>query len=280
MECKQIVELITASLDGQIEGEEQSSLDKHLLLCPRCKLEAELERMTKTITRRHLPLLKTPPKVANQISDLLLLAQRSSKPHSSSLLQTIFTLPVRKTIFALSGALALFLLILNLLPRHMSHIHGAPRDGNIINQSYNNLDGILEGSLIPQIASDDPKMVQSFFSEKTNFCVNVPSLKNCTLIGAISSHYNDECVAHVIYKHGSDIIYLYETRIDSIMNGLSCSMNLPDEVKDRIRKTGWYIESHVPDCTLMMWQPDSTTLCCVVAEMDKERLWACLREGN
>jgi hypothetical protein len=280
VECKQVLELITASLDGQIEGEERSSLEKHLSLCPRCKLEAELERMTKTVTKLHLPLKKTPPKVSSQISGLLALAQQSSKSRPSSLLGTIFTLPIRKTIFALSGAIAVFLLILNLLPGHARHTHGAPRDGNIINQSYNNLDGILEGSLVPQIASDDPKIVRSFFSQKTNFNVNIPSLKNCTLIGAISSHYNDGCVAHVIYKHGGDVIYLYETRIDSIMNGLSCSMNLPDEVKNQIRRTGWYIESHVPDCTLMMWLPDSTTLCCVVAEMDKECLCACLKEKH
>jgi hypothetical protein len=280
VECKQALELITASLDDQIEVDERFSLDQHLSLCSKCRCEIELERFTKSVTKLHLPMMKTPPNVTARVSELISREEFSPRQRSISIFQNMFTLPVRKTIFALSAAVAVFAMIFILLPKNGSHLHGNPRDGNIINQSYNNLDGILEGSLTPQIATDDPKALKAFFSEKATFNVSVPSLKNCSLVGAISSHYNDECVAQVIYKHGNDVIYMYETRIDSVMNGLSCSLNLPSEVKDQLRKTGWYIESHVPNCTLMMWQPDSITLCCVVAEMNKERLWACLKEEN
>jgi hypothetical protein len=280
VECKQALELITASLDDQIGEDERFSLDQHLSLCRKCRIEIELGRLTKKATKLHLPLMKTPPKVTAHISELIAREHNSHRRHSSSLLQNIFTLPVRKTIFSLSGAIAVFIAVLIMLPSNMRHKHGAPHDGNIIHQSYNNLDGILEGSLVPQFASNDPKAVKAFFSQKANFDVSIPCLKNCSLIGAISSNYNNECVAQVIYRNGNDVVYMYETRIDSVMNGLSCSLNLPDEVKDQLRKTGRYIESHVPDCTLVMWRPDSTTLCCVVAEIDQERLCACVKEKN
>ncbi|MFI5251838.1 MAG: anti-sigma factor family protein [Bacteroidota bacterium] len=280
MECEKILELITASLDGQINQSERLALDAHLPRCPRCKIESDLEAITKTVTRSYLPWKQTPPDVSSRISHLINQRIYSPLPASSSIWSTVFTIPVRKTIFALGGSIAVFVLILNLIPSNIHHTHGSPKDGNIIHQTYNNYDGIVEGSFAPQVASDDPGVVKSFFTDKTNFKVSVPRLKHCTLIGGMSSFYDDECVAHVVYKYGNNVVYLYETRIDSVMNGLNCSLNLPDNVKNDLRKTGWYVESHVPDCTLIIWQPDSTTLCCAVAEVDQEQLWSCLKDEN
>lgn len=279
MNCKQACELITASLDGQVEEGLRPALDTHLSSCPPCRNEAELERMTKMITKRSLPLITTPPNVAAHIAEMLLEEDRHPAKRKSEW-SDIFSLPIRTTVLAMGGAAAIFAILIFLLPTKSTHLHAAPKDGNIIHQTYNDYDDLLQGSLVPQIASDDPGTVKAYLAKKADFNVDVPRLHHCTLMGAFSSQYNDECVAHVIYKHGTDVIYLYETRVDSVMNGESCSLNLPEEVKTQLKKTGWYVESHDPNCSLMIWLSDSKTLCCAMAEMDKDRLLACLKQGE
>ena len=274
MECKEVAELITASLDGQVEVKLRPALEEHLTKCRGCKLEAELERMTKSLTNRLLPRAKTPPQTAARIVQSLA-KEQAGAPRSAW--HEIFSLPIKTTIFAMDGAVAVFALFMILFPAKAPHVHAAAKDGNIIHQTYNNYDGVVNGSLVPQIASDDPVAVKAFLAAKTDFNVNVPRLNTCTLMGALSSYYDDACVAHVIYRHGRDVIYVYETRVDPLMSGYGCALNLPDEVKLQLKNKGWYVESHCPDCTLMIWQPDSSTICCAMSEMGSEQLMACLK---
>lgn len=190
----------------------------------------------------------------------------------------MLTLPFQKTIMALGGAIIVFTLLFILLPSESRHIHVVPNDGNILHQTYSSFDGIINGSIVPQISSDDPSAVKAYFTQKVNFNVSVPQLRSCRLLGGIFSNYNNQNVAQVIYKNGDDVVYLYEARFDSVMRG--SALHLPQEAKDELQRSGWYVENHTPNCTLIVWKGDPTTICCAVAEMNKDRLLACLQDAR
>ena len=51
MNCKDICELITAYLDGEVTSEEKAYIESHLPGCPRCQAELEAISVTKTSLR-------------------------------------------------------------------------------------------------------------------------------------------------------------------------------------------------------------------------------------
>ena len=274
MDCKEASEYISAIIDGQIENTIKPRLNEHLKRCSGCRNEFELERLTKHVIKYNVGRVKAPQSLASLISTQLQ-QEAAAEKTKSSWLGNLFILPTWKTALAVSGALAL-ILILTLIPSRSHHSHANPIDGNIIHQTYNNFDGVLDGKITPQVASDNPSVVHAFFSSKVNFNVVVPRLKHCALVGGVFSEYNNEGIAHVIYKNGNDIIYMCQAKLGSVMD--SHVLNISDEAKRDLQRTGWYFENHAPNCSLVMWIDDST-LCCAIGDISKDKLMACLT-GN
>ena len=276
MQCKDFQELITAEIDGELADLAKTPLQEHLRNCTKCSADFELERSTKAFLKRHLKHVETPPLLRRQITADLA-AQASAWGRAGSWLKELFVHRSTRSILALGSALALIMILLMVTPPKPRHSHTHPDDANIIHQTFNNFDGVLSGKLAPQVSSDDPAVLRTYFESRVNFKVDCPRHKHSRLVGGICSHYNDEPVANVLYRNDQDIIYLYETNYRCVAHGKR--LNLPPHALSQLQATGWYFENPGPECTLAVWIVDST-VCCAVADMSQEKLLALLTEGE
>jgi anti-sigma factor RsiW len=276
VECKDIQDLITAEIDGELAVEYKSPLQEHLRDCPKCKADFELERSTKAFLQRRLKRVETPLFIRQQIrSDLA--ARAAGQSRVSTWFRGLLSSPSPRTLLAFGLTLGVIVILLMLTPRKPRHSHTQPDDANIIHQTFNNFDGILNGKISPQVSSDDPAVLKNYFASRVSFNVNCPKHKDYKLLGGVCSHYNDEPVANVVYKNGREVIYLYETNFRCVSRGTH--LNLPQHAMDQLRATGWYFENPRPECSLAVWLVDST-VCCAIADMAQDKLMAFLQEAE
>ena len=276
MKCEDIQELITADVDGELAEEAKSTLQDHLRNCPACKADYELELTTKTFLKRRLNRVVAPPNLRAQITAELA-TQASSAPRFGEWLNELFNRRSPRAMLALGSLVAVLLVVLTVTPPKPHHSHAQPVDANIIHQTWNNFDNVLDGKFDPQVATDDPVVLRSYFASKVPFKVNCPKHRGTRLVGGASSRYNNEPCANVVYRNGRDVIYVYETNYRCVAHGPN--LNLPREALNQLQASGWYCEHPHPECTLVVWLVDST-VCCAAADMTQDKLLAFLREGE
>jgi hypothetical protein len=144
---------------------------------------------------------------------------------------------------------------------------------NVLRQSMDNYRAVLAGSITPQIASSDPASVMKLFEGVTTFPVHIPKLRQCTLVGGVLNAYEGTPLAHVVYQHGEKLIYMYQACWTTVQEGKN--LMVPDEVKESLRKTGWYTATLENGQTMALWVR-GRTLCAAVSEVSSEELIACL----
>lgn len=267
MDCKEALELVTPAVDGKLAVGDESQLQDHFEKCPACRSEFELEHITKRAFKLHMSRVPAPQALAECVRTQLSAETLASNFPQFEIRKFLFQ-PTWKTFATAAGAVAVLLLIV-LIPFKPQHSHTRPADDNVINQTYNNFGEVLKGTIVPGISSENPSEVKNYIDPKVGFHTHVPLLKHGTLVGAVQTHYNDENVAHIIYRQKDNVIYLYQARLQSVMDGHT--LRLPDSVKREILRTGWYFEKQCAGCTLMVWTVDST-VCCAIADMGKPEL--------
>jgi hypothetical protein len=146
---------------------------------------------------------------------------------------------------------------------------------DVMRQSLSTYKAIMAGLLTPQVVSDQPSRVKEFFSGKTEFPVNVPLLKRCTLVGGVLNDYAGSTLAHIVYRSEGKVIYVYQACWETVQKGER--LRLSDEVRTTIARTGWYTESMPDGQTIALWT-SGRTLCAAVAAMEKDDLIACLTQ--
>jgi len=274
--CSEVRDLITPAIDGELEERLKTQTHEHFLECPACRNEFELEQITKRLVSRRVQRAQAPQVLVNHIRTQLDAQGRKDSTFLAEFLST-FKKSSWKITFAIGGTVIAVLLLLLLTPFKSHHSHAQPKDSNIIHQTYNNFDEVLKGDMKPQITTDDPAVLKSHFAQKVNFTVNIPRMKRCELFGALFSSYGSENIVHLLYKYDNNVIYLYQASWQAVLDGQS--LQLPTNAIEQLQRTGWYTENHMPDCTLVIWVVDST-LCCVVADIQKDKLLASLQEGE
>ncbi|MBI1806866.1 MAG: hypothetical protein HYR76_07440 [Ignavibacteria bacterium] len=262
--------MIPAAIDGELDKGVTPRVSEHLTECPKCLAEFELERATKSFVKRRLKSLPTPEHLREKIKTQLSHETIGERDHTSPVVRSP-RIPSWRMMLALGGGVAIILLLLAITPTKSRHSHSQPDDDNVIHQTYNNFDGILDGKISPQIVSDDPIAVNTFLETRANFRVNIPRMKEYKLIGGVFSQYKGQNIAHLIYKHNRDCIYLYQVKLQDLFAGKA--LQLPREATDELLRTGWYFENHMPDCSLIVWFADST-VCCAVADITRDKLLA------
>jgi hypothetical protein len=176
---------------------------------------------------------------------------------------------------ALGGVGAILLLLLYTTPGGSHHHnHTAPNDADVVHQTYNNFDAVLNGHIQPEIVTDDPRKISAFFSPMVDFKVHFPPMRSYKLVGALCSQYDGKCIAQLVYRSGEDVVYLYEVDLKTAMGDGRGAKISPAAVEE-LRQSGQYVENHLPNCSLAMWIVDST-LCCAVADINKDVLLASL----
>jgi hypothetical protein len=148
---------------------------------------------------------------------------------------------------------------------------------DIERQSASNYEAVLSGTIVPQVVSDRPENVRTFFRGKTGFPVFIPAMKECTLVGGSINDYHGMRLAHVLYKHGLQYIYLYQACRESVMKG--DTLHISREARNDLDRTGWHCCTAPDGAAIVLWVR-GRTLCAAVAPMNSEHLMAHLAEAD
>ena len=273
MNCNEIHELSGDVLDRSLPGEKKSDFFAHLKACPPCRNEYEIELLAKSVIRRTLKLVPTPPEVSKTIHQLIQ-GQAGGTIKKQSWLSRLsswrFLAPTLAT--GVVVAALTFLLILPLGTSNDEYTHTAAND--IINQSLTNFSLAQSGELKPSmIACYSDVIVGYFQKQNVEFVVSVPSDDSCDWYGAMANTYDGVKLAHIIYKRGDDLLYVYEVKKTEALEG--SALSLPAAAKESLTQTGWYTDPQHKDCNVVLWTVNET-LCAAVSTMKKDRLLAFL----
>jgi hypothetical protein len=254
------------------------ALIAHAGLCPTCRNDLEAETLTKHMVRSRLKMVSTPPGLMASIATRL----REEEASPESALRTWWrrvtsSIYFRPAVAFVAGALAILFLVRTSTDDTTTTASLIPIPGNVIEQSMANYLGVVNSTLLPQIADSERERVLEFFRGKTEFPVLVPRMKECQLVGGVANEYAGVKLAHVVYRHETEVVYLYQACWEEVQKGER--IHLPVEVRDQLNATGWYSSSQPNGYAIVLWTK-GRTLCSAVAHMSKDQLLACLTDGE
>jgi anti-sigma factor (TIGR02949 family) len=274
LSCNQITDLIGHALDGELPKEHETEFRHHVTLCPPCRRAYELEALTKKVVRSRIKRIPTPPQVYEAVVRTLRVEEEvTTSGAAPGWWERTFSR--RMLVPALVAGVVVVAMLLTLTPAERSELatrHTAPND--IINQSIVNFALVRSGELKPTMISCYPEGVIGFFERNgLRFVVNVKNIESCDWYGASSSDYNGVKLAHVVYKIGDELMYVYQVSEQDVEKG--SLLQLPLAARTALAETNWYTDPDHPECNVVLWR-DNGTLCAAVSTMKKDRILALL----
>ena len=278
MNCREFSHCITPAVDGRLSGKDQALFGEHARLCPSCRHDYEEERSLAALIRARLQPARVPEGVLASI--LACTLQSESRLPSVSGLSIVEFFRHPRVIPVLACLLS-FAVVMVVFSRHAPRV-GAESVGfvtgsDIEHQSASNYEAVLNGTIVPQVVSDCPENVRTFFRGKTGFPVFIPAMKECTLVGGSINDYHGMRLAHVLYKHGLQYIYLYQACRESVMKG--DTLHISHEARNDLDRTGRHCCTAPDGAAIVLWVR-GRTFCAAVAPMNSEHLMAHLAEAD
>jgi len=273
MNCQEAQRWVGEAIDRKVPPSVRREFFAHLRACMPCRNEYELELLGKNIVRGKIHHVPVPARTQQAVLSILR-RQYDRQNAGSGMLGRL--LSGRILAPALTAALAIVALfvVLNLpqTPPTDEYAHTAAND--IINQSLSNFALVRSGALKPSMVACYSDVVIAYFQRQdVNFAVSVVSDDSCDWFGALSNDYDGVKLAHIVYKRGDDLLYVYEVEKDQAMRGPILS--LPSAARASLEETGWYTDPKHKDCNVVLWTVNKT-LCAAVSTMKKDRMLALL----
>lgn len=276
MDCKEFQEKVSAAVDRYLRNEEMDAFTEHGSRCPECQYEYEIESVTKAVVRSKAKLLPVPSGLLERIAEQINDEQNSGFAAMQTWLLAFLQRPFVKPAIVLSFASAVVVVFLTTGQPPVNPAADFATD-DVIQQSLTNYRAVMNGDIKPQLVSGRSENLKSFFSGKTDFPVLLPTMKSCSLVGGVLNDHSGAALAHVLYTHNSNLIYVYQACWQTVIKGER--LKLQQQAKDELQRTGWFAESRPDGQTIVLWTK-GTTLCAAVAHMSKKDLIACLTEGE
>ena len=276
MNCRECQDLITPAVDQCLGEDDRRRFAAHLEGCATCRRDYEMERRTKSLVQHRARMVTTPPDIAQALRAVIDREEASTRrvPWWQSIIP-------RSTVGPALGLAAVLLALIVLWPSPEepapSLLQASLAGPDIVRQSFANFERVLTGAIRPQLETSEPERVRSFFSGRTTFPVLVPLTRHCTLVGAVLNEYGGVPLAHTLYRHDGEIIYVYQTCWQTVRRG--SPLVLPSGVQTAMEERGMYTETRTDGSTIAVWT-DGRTLCAAVAHMDRDRLLECLEIGG
>jgi len=269
VDCQQFHHLITSAVDQRLSRSEMEAFIDHAAKCQTCRYDYELESAAKTIVQTRLKMVKTPHALTESISRKISQIDQSEAPAEKKPARAkIYSLPLIKPMLVVALICAGVFAIL-LSPFGFGPTPAAPVGSDMLAQSVANYHAVLAGVMQPQMVSDQPEQVRDFLSSRTNFPVHVPALSSCTLVGASANEYHGMKLAHVVYKHGGEVIYMFQAPYNRVMSG--DGLVLSDEAKASLAKAGSFSNVSPGGDTVILWVLGNT-LCAAVSRIDRKEM--------
>lgn len=272
MDCREFQELITPAVDRCLDPADAGRFRAHREACPECRREFELEQRTKALIQHRARMVATPPEVSQAILAMVRHQQPAggAEPWWQRLLPRSYVGPA----VALAAALlALIVLWPSAEESPRTLLQASIAGPDVVRQSFANFERVVSGAIRPQLETNEPERVRTFFAGRTSFPVVVPVGRDCRLTGAVLNEYGGVPLAHTLYRHHDALLYVYQTCWQTVQRG--SPLVLPDDVRRAMQEDGMYSESRADGSSIVVWT-DGRTLCAAVAHMDTDELIACL----
>ncbi len=272
VDCREFQELISEAVDKRLNTTIAHHFTAHAGVCPSCRNEFEMERLTKSILHEKIQRQSVP----SIVSDSVLAAMKPLHPSSRNWLTAIFGEAFLNPAVAMVALLLVAVGAVSLLQKN----NAIPISGskNIITQSLNNYSAAMTGALKPTLVSHDAGDVKDYLAKDTPFEVSVATLDDCDWCGGVLSEIDGVRLVHVVYQIGGEgLLYVYQVDMNEAMRGNK--IGLPENAKASLAKTGWYFEQTPDLCNVVLWR-HKNTLCAAVSKIDKHKMIALLSEKD
>lgn len=273
MNCREFHTSITSAVDRCLSRDDETRFQEHARQCTPCRTEYENELVTKLLVRNRVRMVQAPPALCRAIAARIR-REDDAQPLGSALSSSRLTrrLVVGGGLALGAASVAVVLLLVVRTPPLPLNVRNTVQ-ADVIGQSLANYQAMLAGAITPQVVSDRPDRVRAFFDGKTQFPVMVPTLRECTLVGGVLNDYAGAPLAHVVYRHGDKLLYVYQACWETVQRGET--LQLGDHVRRELVRTGWFTEGHPDGRTVALWT-EGRTLCAAVSSMTSDELQACL----
>lgn len=274
MDCIEAQQHAGDAIDGSLSNGLGKEFQAHLEKCKPCRREVALEKLSKHMIRQNVKQIPTPRSIRSSILSSLRLEYDQSTSGFGSWLAGL--LPFHVVFPALAGGIVALLFFFMVSSEtdssYQMTAHTASND--IIHLSFANFALLQAGQMRPAMVTVAPESVGEFF-EKSNlqFDVHVPKFKACEWCSGSASECSGVKQAHLLYKMGKELVYVFEVSDDDALYGTQVS--LPLAAKRALAQSGWYTDPDHPDCNVVLWKTDEA-VCVAVSTMKKDQLLALL----
>jgi hypothetical protein len=274
VDCEGVQHYAGSAIDGILEKEVEHEFHVHLERCRPCRQEVGLEKLSKQLIQRYVSWVPTP----RSIEILVLTSLRREYSAADGVNHTWWTgvARLRFLVPAITGGAvaAAFFLMANTPSDRSYRLSAHTAQNDLIHQSFETLSLLKTGQIIPTIVSSVPESVKGFFQKSAlNFRVQIPSVSGSEWYGGSASDNNGVKQAHVLYRIGSEWLYVCETGAGDAISGTKLS--LPPAAKVALTNSGWYTDPMHPMCNIVVWKKN-TVVCVAVSTIGKKQLLALL----
>jgi len=214
VEQDKLEKLLTAYVDEEISDPSQLNEIKNLIdKDQNVKYDYEVHHLMKLVVKQRLKIHPVSSKVLKRI--IRKIKPVSKTEYFKGFIQGIFSAkPLMVFGTTIIIILAMILIIFNRPPQIIVEDFSAEQKGsdNMFVQARINFQNILKGNLIPQIVSDNPEEIKSFFlKEGVKYQIILPEYDKWKLLGAIVSVNRGEKFAHHVYTDNEGkLIYFFQ----------------------------------------------------------------------
>jgi len=290
LSCHQVQQLMPDAVDNLLKGRQLQQFRTALKKCPDCQREFELASQAKSILGKHLKSVTTPPQIRAQIVSALR-SPEAAEPRErqrEGWLERLFG--SNALVPALTGAVAIILIMLFATTRTGTQLHvgfeeptvivsGAYIENDVIMQSVANFGKFWRGEVeLPTKESSCAAVEQWFSNCGLTFAPSVLHMKNAEWMAPVVTEYNGVQLAHIIYKVGDQMMYVYEVPTEKV-TGQHAVLTIPSLAKATLQKDGYYARNCEPGCTLILREQDGKLLA-YVSSMNFEEMKATLSLGR
>jgi len=271
--CPEAQELAGSALDGTLTESVRAAFFGHLNACHPCRREYRLEAAARSVIREHVPRVTMPDAVRRSIIAAVRTESENSAKGQTGFWAALFG-RIPAPVYGI--AFALILIAFLLIPTGPSDDlirHAAAND--VINQATANFALFRDGKVKTALTSCSPEQIHAYMNaQHVPFLVDIRPMEECDGYSAIVNECEGVAVAHVVYKIGNELLYVYQVKTEEAI-GLQAHFTLPQAARESIEETGWYTDPQHPDCNVVMWE-EGGTLCAAASTMKKERMLAVL----
>jgi hypothetical protein len=264
VKCHEFQECVCEIIDKRLSEDRTKELMEHATMCPHCLFEYESLKTAKSIVQSKMHRTSVPQDLYYSI------VKATAHSPGFSRFKKLFGFSLNPVVAFIVLALVGVGIYTLFFPSSVN------RDANFIDQSITNYEAAVGGSWRPQMVSNHDN-VRTFLEKEVNFDVAIPNIKGCKSCGGKYSNFRGMKLAHVVLDVSGTIIYLYQTCFSETVKG--DKIWLPEEAKEKLKKTEVYSQSLPHNATLVLWK-HKNTLCAAVSKMDKDQLMALLHENE